>query len=165
MTPAALFTPTGILGILLAAVAIYAAAITHFFRETTDAYSNYRAAVELAQKQAKDEAEAEAERLAVEQERIHANTAAGWAAAVDYHRRNPRTVRVLPPAACGVSQAGAVPTAASNDDGLPAGEHRPAADRAIAVEECEARLNGSLIDAEWIVGIKQWIIDQHEASK
>lgn len=103
-------------------------------------------------------------RIERDQARILDETAQSWAAAVDYWREHGgRLVRVRP-AACpsADSTVPALPLAAASITGLPASEHRPAAPRDVDASECEARLNGSVLDALWIETVKDWIKQQHE---
>lgn len=109
-------------------------------------------------------AAAERERVERDQARVAAETVAGWSAAVDYWR-NHGGVRVRP-AACAPA-GGAVPAlpgAAAGAARLPAREPRSGSAVDVDAAECEARLNGSVLDALWIVSVKEWIRKQHEGS-
>lgn len=108
-------------------------------------------------------AEADAEALRAEQQRILADTARGWSAAVDWHRAHPRTVRVLSPAQCYLPQAGAVPATPAEPDARPV-EHGSGAVE-LTAEQCEARINAAVLDAAQVVWLRDFIHQQHEASK
>jgi len=105
-------------------------------------------------------AAAEHARIEREQESIASDTAAGWAAAVDYWKRN-GGIRVRSTAGQGAVPA--VPGAAAGAAGLRPGEPRPGS--VVDAAECEKRLSGSVMDAVWIETVKAWVKKQHDASR
>lgn len=147
--------PTGYL--ILAVVALLS--VTHgvAYVKGLERYYELKSKVDAAQKEA--EADAERQRLATEQ--INRETAAGWAAAVDWHRRNPRLVRVLPGAGC-LSQAGALPAAGQEPDAPTA---QPGLGAVIDATACEERLNRAVLDAAQVMWLQDWIQQQHQASQ
>lgn len=127
------------------------------------AWRNSHELDELKKTAAAEKAAAAAEhaRIEREQQRIADETVQGWAAAVDYWREHGGTVVRVRPAAC-AGAVSALPVAAAGAPGVPAGEYRPGAPRDVDASECEARLNGSVLDAVWIETVKAWIKKQHE---
>lgn len=123
-----------------------------------DDLTTYRASV--AQAQAQAESDAEVQRL--EQQRVLADTANGWAAAVDYWRKHP-VVRVLPAADCHLPQAGTVPATPAEPDARP--PEYGLDPIVLTAEQCEARINNAILDAAQVKHLQSWIIQQHEASK
>ena len=107
-------------------------------------------------------AAAEHDRIEKERSRVDAETVAGWAAAIAYWREH-GGVRVRPAAAQGAVPA--VPGAAAGAAGLRPGEQRPRAAVDVDAAECEARLNGSVLDAVWIETVKGWVKKQREIVK
>lgn len=107
-------------------------------------------------------AAAEHDRIEKEQASVAADTAAGWAAAVAYWREH-GGVRVRPAAAQGAVPA--VSGSAAGAAGLRPGEQRPRAAVDVDAAECEARLNGSVLDAVWIETVKGWVKRQRAASE
>ena len=120
-------------------------------------HTEYRANVAAAQRQAK--ADADAARAAAA--RINEDTAAGWAASVDWHRSHPRIVRVLQPARPDCDcRAGAEIAAAGSAD-APTGERQPdtPVDAAIDAAQCEAIANAAIGDAAQLLYLQKWIKD------
>ena len=111
---------------------------------------------------------AERARIVRAQTRTNEATVQGWAAAVDYWRSHGGAVVRVRPAACPAGAVPALPRVADGVAGLPAREPRSgaaldvAAVKSIDAGECEARLNGSVMDAVWIAHVKSWIKKQHE---
>lgn len=104
---------------------------------------------------------AERARILWGQARANEETVQGWAAAVAYWREHGGTVVRVRPAAC-AGAVPALPVAAAGAPGVSASEHRPGTPRDVDASECEARLNGSVLDAVWIETVKAWIKKQHE---
>jgi hypothetical protein len=146
----------GVLFGVIVALLISNALFVNLWLETRDDLTEYRAMVAQAQQQAEEDAE----RQRLDQQRILSDTATGWAAAVDHYRRNPRVVRVLQPTDC-VPQAGAVSLTTTGHIGLQAGS----GEGWITSAKCEQVANDSILDREWIEAMKQFVIRQHEASK
>ncbi len=160
--PAWLFTPSGILGVLLAAVSLYAVTITKMYGSKADELSTYRATVELAQEQATSDAALRLQRA----EAVTKQVGDDWAAVVADLRKR-RFVRVLPPAThC--PETGTVPVAAGQPDEA-AAQHGldPRLDEAIAIScaECDERLNQSIEASAMVLHLQYFIQMQHEASK
>ncbi len=160
--PAWLFTPSGILGVLLAAVSLYAVTITKMYGSKADELSTYRATVELAQEQAAADAALRLQRA----EAITKQVGDDWAVVVaDLHKR--RVVRVLPPASrC--PETGALPVAttvvtqATTQHGLDSGFTEALAS---SCAECDERLNKSIEASLMVLHLQDYVLSQHEASK
>lgn len=137
-------------------VALGVVALAFFFRSGNLHHELDRLKTEYATASA--EADAEAARIGAAQARLDAETADGWAAAVDYWRTQPVAdrVRVITPVC-----PGTVP-AVSGAAGKPAQsyveESRPGA--TVDAAECEARLNAAVVDAAWIEHVKEWVRKQ-----
>ena len=135
------------------AIAAVGIAIITFFIGRENGLSKYydlQSAVELERAAAEARAEA-----------INADTAKGWAAAVDYWRRNPRIVRVQSPNC---------PLPVPNTTGLTTGASEEprfgaTSDVVLTVEQCEARINAAVLDAAQLTILQAWIKQQHEAAK
>lgn len=154
--PAWLFTPTGILGALLAAASIYGVVITKMYGGLNERFSDFKSAVVAAQKQAEEQAELERTR----QERLLADYGQRWAAALAADR----AVRVRQPAnRCPGQMPGISPTATSHE-GLQAGSGAGGY-LEITLDQCEALANDSILDAEWIHLVKQLTDELHGAGK
>lgn len=154
--PAWLFTPTGILGALLAAVSIYGVVITKMYGGLNERFSDFKSAVVAAQQQAEEQAELERAR----QERLLADYGQRWAAAL----ATDRAVRVRKPANhCAGQMPGISPTATSHEGlqaGSGAGGHLE-----ITIDQCEALANDSILDAEWIDLAKRLTGELHGVGK
>lgn len=96
--------------------------------------------------------EAEQARAKAESDRVTSETAQGWAAAVDWHRRNPRIVRVRDN--CEVQVPGA-----------PTGTDEAAASGTINSEQAETYLNQGILDAAQLLHLQDWIRKQQEVTK
>lgn len=109
--------------------------------------------------------EAENARIKRESKRIDAETAAGWAAAVDRQRRTP-AVRVRG-ADCSPATLRAVPgrtgsaEPAAGERGSGPGRDAP---QEVPVEQCESRLNRAVEDAARVMWLLDWAAKQREAS-
>jgi hypothetical protein len=102
------------------------------------------------------------ERIRKDNDRVNRETSDAWAAAVDWHRSNPRIVRVRQD--CG--GAGGMPGlshAPQSTDGLRPGSAEGGL--SISFSQCEQIANDSLLDYEWIVLMKKFVTEQAKAGK
>lgn len=102
--------------------------------------------------------EKENARVRREQTRINKETADGWSAAVAWHRAHPRIVRVRGEN-CGAGGIPGLSATASGNAGLRPGSGEGGLE--ITADQCEALANDSLLDADWIYEMKQFVIGQH----
>jgi len=122
-------------------------------------YYQFRANVESQMEALRSE---NAERVAAMADTAK-HAADGWEAARAELARRPTVIRVQP-SSCPGEMPG-LSAASTSVAGLQASESGLGAARTITVEECEARVNGSISDAIWIETVKQLTSDWHEASK
>lgn len=130
----------------------------------SDRHADFRAAVETAQAHAEAAARLRAER----ERQVHADTAAGWSAAVLWHRAHSRIVRVQQPASGCDGEVSGVPAAPSESAARPTEPRLDPEQHAaltVSVAECEQRLNNAVMDAAQVMHLANWIKQQHEASK
>lgn len=153
--------------VIVVAVLVCTHSAAYFYgREAAqESYNEYKREVAIAME--KVQAENDQKRRA--SERILADTVDGWAAAVGVLRARDSVatpvVRVRRPTDCGQPTMPAVPETTSGTLGLQTGEPGSGSARTIAVEECEARLNGSILDAIWIERVKALTNQLHETTR
>lgn len=133
--------------ILLSAVGNYL--LFNAWQGAKDELTNFKSAVAEEQK-----------RAAAVSEQINSDVAAGWAAAVAWHRDHPKFVRVQSPN-CPLP----VPGPPTGVEGLQIGQSGLGAPRTVTIEECESRVNSAVKDAAYIEHVKAWAKKQHEATK
>jgi len=129
-------------------------ALTAYFKGYNNANSKYltfRAEVEAATKQN----EIEHERKLKETEKVIADTASGWAAAVDSLRSRP-AIRVR--SNCSSGSGITMPTSSS-------GVNEASIERLLSAEECQTVANNAVQDAAHVLHLQSFIIKQHEATK
>lgn len=150
--PAWLFTPTGILGALLAAASIYGVVITKMYGGLNERFSDFKSAVELAQKQAEEQAELERTR----QERLLADYGQRWSAAL----ADRPVIRVRESGGC-LQPVPALSATAGGTAELPASS----GEGWISVEQCEQIASDSILDARWIETVKALTDELHVVGK
>lgn len=107
--------------------------------------------------------QADADQARADSERITADVSTAWSNALDYHRDNPRIVRVQSPASrCEAGLRPDTPTAFKPDAAAAQSGLDPAIN--VAAEECEARLNNAVLDAAMVLHLQHWINEMHEVS-
>jgi hypothetical protein len=151
-----------IYGVLFGIIVALSFALTYFIHQTRsiqNEYAQYKADVLAQQKILADETE----RRRVESERVSLDTATGWAAAVDWHRRHPRTITVRVPANCGAGEMPGLSVATEQPDAA-AAEQEPSP-AVITTEQCETYVNQAVLDASQVMWLQSWIRKQHEVSK
>ena len=129
-------------------------ALTAYFKGYNNANSKYltfRAEVEAATKQN----EIEHERKLKETEKVIADTASGWAAAVDSLRSRP-AIRVQ--SRCNSGSGITMPTSSSGTD-------ETSIERLLSSAECQTVANNAVQDAAHVLHLQSFIIKQHEATK
>ena len=129
----------------------------NLYRSTADDYADYRAKIRVEQQALADEAE----RVRVESAQISRDTAAGWAAAVDYWRKRPAVTVRVPSAAC----TGGLSTTASPGLKPDAASAEPSPSTEIDVAECASVAQGAVLDAAHVLWLQDFILRQHEAAK
>ena len=147
-------TPSGVLGIILSVVSLYAVVITKMYGGLVDESNRFRITVE----QAKEQAEEAAQHLRTEHERLLGIYGDAWSRSIAARP----AVRVQH-GNCNLPQTGAVSTSTKEPDATSA-EQRPDT-ITINSEECQRRIENGIIDASHVRYLQQWIIDQHEVSK
>ena len=154
-------TPYKLIGLAIGAAIIFALGYLKGHDSANEKHIAYK--TEVAAQQAI--LEANAEKARVDTQRLAADTAAGWSAAVDYWRnRSGRVVRVQPPAGC--DQTGLRPLPSTTGLTPPTGsELELGAAVSVAVEQCEALLNKAVMDAAMLTHLQEWVKQQHEVQR
>jgi hypothetical protein len=138
----------------VAAVIAFVIAFTAYYKgynNANDKFIAYRTQVETIAAQN----EAEHERKLKETDKIIADTASGWAAAVDSLRHRP-AIRVQ--SNCNTGTGITMPTS-------PGGVNEASIERLLSSAECETVANNAIQDAAHVLHLQSFIIKQHEATR
>lgn len=151
--PGFLLSPSGIMATLIVVLSLSNVLFFKLWQGKADELAEYRANV-VAQQQA---LAAEAARAKDESDRISRDTAAGWAAAVEWHRRNGGAIRVR--SDCNPATLRPVPAASGEPTVSPV---QQGFGTELDVAQCETRVNGAVFDAAQLIWLQEWVRKQHE---
>jgi len=156
--PSFLLSPTGIMGALIVALSASNLLFYKLWQNKADEYANFRAEIVVQQQALRDEAD----RAKAESDQITADVSVAWSDALAWANSHRPVVRVR--GACDPSGLRPVPTPS---EGTFVGPVQPgfSAPRDVAVEECEARINGAVFDAAQLMHLQSWVQRQHEVKR
>ncbi len=156
--PPFLLSPTGIMGALIVALSASNLLFYKLWQNKADEYANFRAEI-VSQQQA---LRAEADRAKAESDRITAEVSDSWSRALDWANSHPPVVRVR--GACDPTGLRPIPAPSEGTAVTPV-QQGFGTPRDVAVEECEARINGAVFDAAQLMHLQSWVQRQHEVKR